>query len=39
VIAFLLLACAAHRAITGSVLDRNGQPIERAIVSVKPGGV
>jgi hypothetical protein len=35
----LLLACASHRVITGSVLDRNGDPIERAIVSVHPGGV
>ena len=35
----LLVACAGHRAITGTVLDRNGDPIERAIVSVKPGGV
>ena len=35
----LVLACASHRAITGSVLDRNGDPIERAIVSVHPGGV
>jgi hypothetical protein len=35
----LVVACASHRAITGSVLDRNGDPIERAIVSVHPGGV
>lgn len=35
----LVIACASHRAITGSVLDRNGDPIERAIVSVHPGGV
>jgi hypothetical protein len=34
-----LLACGGHRAITGRVLDRNGDPIERAIVSVHPGGV
>lgn len=34
------LACGcAHGVIAGQVLDRNGQPVERALVSVEPGGV
>lgn len=41
---FLLLAaslavgCAKHQ-ISGTVVDRNGQPLERVVVSMKPGGV
>lgn len=31
--------CASRRAISGQVLDRNGMPVERVIVSVEPGGV
>ena len=39
VLAGALNACAAKHAITGQVLDRNGQPVPRAIVSLEPGGV
>lgn len=31
-------ACATHK-ISGQVVDRNGEPVERAVVSVEPGGV
>ena len=31
--------CAQHHAITGSIIDRNGEPIESVIVSVAPGDV
>jgi len=41
--AVLLLAlangCAARQAITGRVIDRNGDPIDRVIVSLDPGDV
>ena len=32
-------ACASKRLITGQVVDRNGQPMDRVIVSLDPGGV
>ncbi|MBN1336944.1 MAG: carboxypeptidase regulatory-like domain-containing protein [Deltaproteobacteria bacterium] len=32
-------ACAPHHVISGSILDRNGQPVERVIVGLQPGGV
>ena len=32
-------ACAGKRLITGQVVDRNGQPMDRVIVSLDPGGV
>lgn len=35
----LLGACARHHVITGTVLDRNGKPVQRAVVSLKPGNV
>lgn len=35
----LLNGCAAKHMITGTVVDRNGQPVPRAIVSLSPGGV
>jgi hypothetical protein len=35
----LLIACTAHHAISGSVVDRNGEPVERAIVTLEPGNV
>ena len=31
--------CAARQAITGKVVDRNGDPIDRVIVSLTPGDV
>ncbi len=31
--------CAGKRVIYGSVVDRNGQPMDRVIVSLDPGGV
>ncbi len=37
--AFLAAGCATHHAISGSVVDRNGEPVERALVSVQPGNV
>jgi hypothetical protein len=33
------LAEAGHNAISGRVLDRNGKPVERAIVTLAPGNV
>jgi len=35
----LLLGCNTHRAISGQVVDRNGNPMDRVIISVAPGGV
>ncbi len=35
----LLLACAVKHSISGQVLDRNGEPVERANVALAPGGV
>ncbi|MDP6932975.1 MAG: carboxypeptidase-like regulatory domain-containing protein [Myxococcota bacterium] len=32
-------SCAFHHSIQGTVLDRNGEPVERVIVSLDPGGV
>lgn len=37
--AILLGGCATHHAISGRVLDRNGHPLPRVIVSLEPGGV
>ncbi len=31
--------CASKRAIYGTVVDRNGEPMDRVIVSLDPGGV
>jgi hypothetical protein len=33
------VGCAQHHAITGAVIDRNGEPLDRVIVSVAPGNV
>lgn len=38
-LALLLGACAPHRAIIGTVVDRNGKPIDKAVVTVSPGEV
>lgn len=38
-IALFLNGCAGKHAITGAVVDRNGKPVPRAIVSLEPGGV
>lgn len=35
----LLFACATHHVISGQVVDRNGQPVERANVALAPGNV
>ena len=35
----LLMSCGHSHVISGSVMDRNGSPIERAIVSLEPGNV
>ncbi len=35
----LLGGCAGKHAISGTVIDRNGQPVPRAIISLEPGGV
>ncbi len=37
--ALLLVGCATHHAIIGTVVDRNGEPMDRVIVSLEPGGV
>jgi len=34
-----LSGCAAKRSISGSIVDRNGKPMDRVIVSLDPGGV
>lgn len=34
-----LLACAVKHSISGQVMDRNGEPVERANVALSPGGV
>ena len=34
-----VVGCAQHHAITGAVIDRNGEPLDRVIVSVAPGNV
>ena len=35
----VLTGCAGKRAILGSVVDRNGEPMDRVIISLDPGGV
>lgn len=35
----LVAGCAAKSAISGAVVDRNGDPVERVIVSLDPGDV
>lgn len=35
----LLSGCAANNAINGRVVDRNGRPLDRVIVSLEPGNV
>ena len=39
IIPLLLPACAGKRIIAGTVLDRNGEPVQRAVVSLDPGNV
>lgn len=38
-LALMLGACAPKKAILGTVQDRNGKPVPRAIVSLDPGNV
>jgi hypothetical protein len=33
------IGCAHRRAITGTVIDRNGKPVDRVLVSLQPGEV
>ena len=35
----LLMGCSTHHAITGQVVDRNGEPVDRVIISLVPGEV
>lgn len=35
----LLLGCASKRAIHGQIVDRNGEPMDRVIVSLQPGNI
>lgn len=35
----LLLGCASKRAIHGQIFDRNGEPMDRVIVSLQPGNI
>ncbi len=35
----LSTGCSVHHAITGQVIDRNGEPVDRVIVSLSPGNV
>lgn len=37
--AALLLGCAGKRAIHGQVVDRNGEPMDRVVVSLEPGNI
>lgn len=37
--ALLLLGCPAKRVITGTVIDRNGDPLDRVVISLAPGNV
>ena len=39
VILLLGTGCGASRAITGTITDADGRPLDRAIVSMEPGGV
>ena len=39
VLGLVLSGCAGKRAILGSVVDRNGEPMDRVIISLDPGGV
>lgn len=39
VTATALSGCASKRVIYGSIVDRNGRPMDRVIVSLDPGGV
>jgi hypothetical protein len=36
---FLLVGCAGSRHISGQVIDRNGEPMDRVVVSLSPGNV
>ena len=38
-LAGLMMGCSTHHAIIGSVVDRNGEPMERVLVTLDPGGV
>jgi len=35
----LLAGCASKRVISGQIVDRNGDPMDRVIVSIAPGNV
>lgn len=37
--AALLLSCAGKRAIHGQIVDRNGEPMDRVVVSLEPGNI
>ena len=39
ILAIGLSGCGRHHAINGRVVDRNGSPVERVVVSVAPGDV
>lgn len=32
-------ACARHHAVIGKVVDRNGEPMDKVVISMQPGGV
>lgn len=36
---FMLTGCVGNRIITGQVIDRNGEPMDRVVVSLQPGNV
>ena len=37
--ALMLVGCANNRHISGQVIDRNGEPMDRVVVSLQPGNV
>ena len=39
IFALAATGCAHKRAITGTVIDRNGKPVDRVIISLQPGEV
>lgn len=39
ILAVALSACSTHHVIHGTVVNRNGEPLERVIVSLEPGNV
>lgn len=39
ILTLALVGCTSNRHITGQVIDRNGEPMDRVVVSLAPGNV